>query len=230
MGRNAQPHAPLRAWLLRTSLTLTATLLMAAPLHAGVRAAGLALPGEPRPALAALVAPAPPAIAPTPRVELVWDGKDVDGDGAADFANPTGKAPRTADAYGYGHFGARRDGGSRAHEGVDYVARAGQTVVAPISGFVTKIGFAYASAPELIFVEIANPALGYEARVFYVDPDVEVGQAVRLGAPIGRAISLQARYPGMTDHVHLELSARKGRRFDATTVLAAREVVVESGD
>ncbi|MFN3515137.1 MAG: M23 family metallopeptidase [Phenylobacterium sp.] len=231
MGRDAQPHAPLRAWLLRTGLTLAATLLVAAPLQAAARAAGIALPGEPRAAFASLVAPKPADAPPPPRIEVVWDGRDVDGDGAPDFANPTGNAPRTADAYGYGHFGARRDGGSRAHEGVDYAAEAGQEVVAPISGFVTKIGFAYASAPELTFVEITNPALGYQARVFYVDPTVEVGQPVRLGAAIGRAISLQGRYPGrMTDHVHLELSGPKGRRFDAAAVLAAREVVVEAGD
>src|SRR5690606_26576081 len=77
-----------------------------------------------------------------PRMEtvMVWDGEDVDGDGQADFVNPTGQAPRIHDSYGSGAFGASRDGGSRHHEGVDYTAQAGQDVRAPISGFVTKIG------------------------------------------------------------------------------------------
>lgn len=158
-------------------------------------------------------------------LQLAWEGADLDGDGAADFANPTGQAPRDHDAYGSGAFGASRDGGSRDHEGVDFVADAGQTIVAPISGFVTKIGFAYAGAPELKFVEITNPALKYEARVFYVEPEVEVGDAVAIGRPIGRAHTLQQRYPaGMTDHVHLEIQNRGGHRVDATRFITAEYV------
>ncbi len=168
------------------------------------------------------------APAPEPKVThttvIRWLGKDLDGDGAADFVNPTGQAPRVHDAYGFGHFGARRDGGARAHEGVDFAGVAGQTVVAPMSGYVTKIGYAYAGDSNLRFVEISNPALRYEARVFYVDPTVEVGQAVQLGAPIGTLHSLQKTYPGgMTDHAHLEIITPKGR-IDATKVIVARLV------
>lgn len=151
-----------------------------------------------------------------------WIGRDLDGDGAADFVNPTGRAPRTHDAYGYGGFGARRDGGTRAHEGVDFAGVAGQTVKAPLSGYVTKIGYAYAGDDDLRYVEISNPALRLEARVFYVDPTVQVGDAVRLGAPIGALHSLQSTYPGgMTDHVHLEIITPRGR-IDATRVIVAR--------
>ena len=158
--------------------------------------------------------------------ELRWEGRDIDGDGAADFANPTGRSPRTYDAYGSGAFGASRDGGVRHHEGVDYVARAGQTVTAPMSGYVTKIGYAYAGDNDLQFVEITNPALGYEARVFYIDASVEVGDAVALGAPIGKAHTLQHKYPGgMTDHVHLEI-AETGKRLDAAKLILARLVTV----
>ena len=71
------------------------------------------------------------------------------------------------------------------------------------------------------FVEVTNPALHYAARVFYIAPEVTEGQPVRLGAELGKADSLQARYPGITDHVHLELM-REGRRFDAQTVITAR--------
>lgn len=160
----------------------------------------------------------------TPKAKAVvgWEGRDLDGDGAPDIINPTGHAPRTHDAYGDGAFGASRDGGAREHEGVDYVADAGQAVVAPISGFVSKIGFAYPGDTVLKFVEIDNPALNISARVFYVDAQVAVGQAVRLGTPIGRSHSLQKKYPGgMTDHVHLEV-AEAGRRVDATTLIHPR--------
>lgn len=158
-------------------------------------------------------------------LELVWQGADLDGDGRADFANPTGLAPRDHDAYGEGRFGARRDGGSRRHEGVDYVAHPGQVVAAPISGYVTKIGNAYSSDTRLKYVEITNPALRVAARVFYINPKVEEGDTVAIGHPVGTARSLQRKYPGgMTDHVHLEIIDRRGVRIDATKVLTAQYV------
>jgi peptidoglycan LD-endopeptidase LytH len=164
----------------------------------------------------------PPA--PTP-MQLVWQGVDIDDDGKADFANPTGGEQRGHDAYGDGEFGASRDGGSRNHEGVDFVARAGQDVTAPISGYVTKIGYAYAGDSSLKYVEITNPALHYQARVFYVTPKVSVGDTVAVGDTIATAHSLQKKYPGgMTDHVHLEISDNSGRRFDAHKVLTAQYV------
>lgn len=161
-----------------------------------------------------------------PTYVTVWQGLDVDGDGAADFANPTGQAPRAHDAFGSGAYGASRDGGHREHEGVDYTAEAGQTVVAPISGYVSRIGYAYGDDPNFRYVEIINPALRYQARVFYVDPDVEVGQAVHVGSPIGAVRSLQGRYAGITDHVHLEIEGAGHGRMDATRLIAARTVAV----
>lgn len=158
------------------------------------------------------------------RKELVWSGADIDGDGAPDFANPTGGAPRGHDDFGDGQFGARRDGGSRSHEGVDYVAKAGQDVAAPISGYVTKIGYAYAGSSDLKFVEISNPALGYVARAFYVTPTVEVGQTVRLGQTIGDVESLQRHYPGITNHVHLEVMEPGGERVNAAELIVKKLV------
>jgi len=179
--------------------------------------------------VATAVANAPlPAFAPARPVIVRWDGKDVDGDGADDFLNPTGKDIRTEDAFGYGRFGASRDGGTRQHQGVDFIANAGQVVKAPISGYVTKIGFAYSGDDTLRFVEIRNPALRYEARVFYVDPTVSVGETVHIGDKVGTMHTLQDKYgTSMTNHVHLELSGRDGVKFDATEVLTAR--VVKAG-
>jgi biotin carboxyl carrier protein len=194
---------------------ITATAAAAAPLrHPESRAAMTH---------AVVEAMRPPAqSAEPPPLELVWTGQDLDGDGRADFCNPTGNAPREHDAYGEGEFGARRDGGSRRHEGVDYRARAGQTVAAPISGYVTKIGYAYAGDESLKFIEVTNPALRIAARVFYVNPKVEVGDAVAVGRPIGTARSLQRKYPGgMTDHVHLEIIDRRGVRVDAERIITA---------
>ena len=166
-----------------------------------------------------VAAPLPPPPAPE---QLVWRGVDIDGDGQGDFANPTGKDVRGCDGFGCGSFGADRDAGGRQHEGVDFDAAAGQAVDAPISGFVSKIGAAYPGDQRYHYVEITNPALHYEARVFYVDPAVREGEAVHLGQRIGRAHSLQPRYPGITNHVHLEIERVGGRKLDATRFIAER--------
>lgn len=199
------------------------TLLAGGLLIAGVGHAAVSQRSSDSLLRAVEVATTPAFEALRPAQQKVWtfEGRDVDGDGAADFANPTGEAPREHDGYGEGRFGASRDGGAREHAGVDYVAEAGQRVVAPISGYVTRIGFPYGDDERLRYVEITNPALKLTARVFYLRPDVQVGQAVRVGKPIGRAATLQDRYPGITDHVHLEVRER-GRTLDAEEVIVAK--------
>lgn len=162
--------------------------------------------------------------APQPRLaqRLVWNGADVDGDGQPDFANPTDAAPRAWDGFGSGAYGASRDGGVRHHGGVDYVAKAGQAVKSPISGYVTRIGYAYDDDLSFRYVEISNPALRYQARVLYVSPEVAAGDTVRLGETIGEAQTLQGRYPGITDHVHLELARLDLGHIDATRLITAQ--------
>jgi murein DD-endopeptidase MepM/ murein hydrolase activator NlpD len=165
-------------------------------------AAAMALLTAPAPVVSAQARPAGPVL-----------GADVDGDGRGDFINPTGGRERSHDNYGFGAFAASRDGGERRHEGVDYVSRPGQAVVEPMSGYVTRLGYAYSDDSGLRSIEITNPALNYVARVLYVSPDVKLGQAVRLGQPLGKAQSLQKKYPGgMTNHVHVQI-APEGRAW-----------------
>jgi hypothetical protein len=50
-----------------------------------------------------------------------------------------------------------------------------------------------------------------------------VGQAVRVGQPIGTHHTLERKYPGgMTDHVHLEIMDTRGERIDAARLITAR--------
>ena len=147
-------------------------------------------------------------------------GADINGDGTPDFVNPTGKPARGSDAYGSGEFGASRTG--HIHAGVDYVAQAGQQVLAPIAGFVTRVGYAYKDSAHYRYVEITNRMTGYTARVMYVGPEVSEGQALALGQPIGHAQSLQPRYTGITDHVHLEIARLNGRHLDAAVLVPVR--------
>lgn len=173
--------------------------------------AGAVGPLERAPPMAALPSPAanPPAIA-----------VDLDGDGRFDLARPVEHAVRGIDAYGSGAFGASRDGGRRAHHGVDFVAAPGESIRAPIAGVVTRVGAAYAGQDALQYVEIANTATRYTARVLYVGPVVQPGSTVAAGDIIGRAQDLGVRYPaGMTNHVHVELTGGQGGRVDPLVVL-----------
>jgi murein DD-endopeptidase MepM/ murein hydrolase activator NlpD len=146
---------------------------------------------------------------------LIWT-IDVDADGLADFSNPTHGAVRGVDAFGSGRFGALRDAGKRRHLGVDYVAAPGASVLAPLSGKVTQIGFAYDGAEGLRYIEIANPQTNFSVRVLYVAPSVAEGDMVSAGEAIGVAQDLAVRYPGITNHVHVELRDAVRRLVDAS--------------
>lgn len=147
-------------------------------------------------------------------------GLDLDGDGRLDLARPVANPARGVDAYGSGAFGAPRDGGRRTHHGVDLMATSGEAVRAPIAGVITRIGPAYADQGKLQFVEIVNPTTHYVARVLYVGPLVTRGTSVAAGDLIGTAQSLAGRYPrGITNHVHVELTGRRGARLDPLAVL-----------
>lgn len=154
------------------------------------------------------------ALFPAPPLVLV----DKDGDGVADLANPAGLM-REIDLYGSGHFHAQRDSGKRKHEGVDYVAFAGEDIRAPLAGVVTREGYAYHDDKILRFVEIRDAALAMTARVFYINSALVVGQTVAAGEVIGTAQSLAARYPLITNHVHVELDDARGRHLDPSTIL-----------
>lgn len=177
----------------------------------GLFAASVALPAN--------VSAATDAQAAIADVRLVARPIDTNGDGRADFANPTNGFVRGEDAYGFGHFGASRDHGRRAHKGVDYIAAPGDAVLAPVSGTITRIGDAYRSRSGYHFVEVRDEAHGMLVRVYYVAPSVNVGDAITAGDEIGTAQDLSRRYRGITNHVHVELFSPEGRRIDAAAVL-----------
>jgi peptidoglycan LD-endopeptidase LytH len=149
---------------------------------------------------------------------VIW-AVDKDGDGVTDYYNPTHGAVRGNDTFGSGDFGASRDGGKREHEGVDYVIAPGAAVHAPISGEVARLGYAYRGEGGYRIVEIVNSETKIKARVLYVAPTVEVGDVVVAGQEIGAAQDLNARYPGITNHVHVELRDPQQRLIDAAEEL-----------
>ena len=156
--------------------------------------------------------------------EMIWT-IDVDNDGVADFSNPTHGGVRGIDAFGSGNFGAVRDAGKRRHHGVDYVSQPGAEVLAPLSGKITRIGFAYSGREDLQYVEIINPETHLSARVLYVSPTVAEGDLVSAGDVLGAAQDLTGRYPGITNHVHVEMRDAQRRWIDASEQLPSAPVL-----
>lgn len=116
---------------------------------------------------------------------------------------------RGMDRYGSGAFKAPRKRGSRRyeHRGVDYATRPAERIYAPVGGIV-RLGKSYADSPSHDLLAI-SPKPGIEVVLMYVRPLVfGNGEEVYGGDLIGHATSLQNRYPGITDHVHLEVRIR----------------------
>lgn len=134
------------------------------------------------------------------------------------WANPTGRAVRGTDGFGSGAFGASR--GSRSHDGADYVTVPPQDVKSPMSGRVTTISAPYRDTNDLLGVQI-EASDGTLCWVWYIQPaSGVVGALVRAGQTvIGQAQSLQERYPGITDHVHVRVHRADGTAVDPTTLI-----------
>lgn len=115
--------------------------------------------------------------------------------------NPTGGKERGCDKHGCGHFGASR--GNRTHRGLDIRADVGQSVISPIGGNITKLGYPYGDDFSYRYIEITGGDL--RVRIFYVKPTVRKGQKIEAGDQIGVAQELGTRYEGITEHIHLEV-------------------------
>lgn len=113
---------------------------------------------------------------------------------------------RKSDKWGEGAFGAAR--GSRKHNGLDISATNGQDILSPINGKVTRKSFPYAN--DLSYTGIVIEGTGIHAtisiKIFYMTPLASViGSDVRAGETTGIAQDLTRKYPGITNHIHLEV-------------------------
>lgn len=133
--------------------------------------------------------------------------------------NPTGGAIRGCDAtYGCGNYGAPRDeGGSKTHQGTDYLSVPGQTVKAVTDGKIVRFGYPYGDTKKLTLI-IIRAADGTQVRELYVNPTdtVKIGEKVKAGQVIGTAEDLGSKYPGIPNHVHVDIK-QNGIPIDPST-------------
>lgn len=147
------------------------------------------------------------------------------------YANPTGKMIRGSDAFGAGHHGASR--GTRSHDGADFESTAGQQIIAPLSGRVTKISKPYKSGTDaamLSGVEIITSD-GTHCWVWYIMPRPGIVDTIVAAGKtkLGTASTLQNRYPrrptplinagSITDHVHVRIHTRHGLKINPANVI-----------
>ncbi len=139
------------------------------------------------------------------------------------WVNPTGGSVRGCDAKGCGAFGAPRDGGGSDHLGMDFVATLAQNVKAVTSGSVTDIVEVYRDPAKRGYTQIEIERTdGQVVKELYVAsaPGVVVGTPVTAGQIIGTQQPLQRIYPGITEHVHVQIQQRRnGRPYNPETVI-----------
>jgi hypothetical protein len=115
---------------------------------------------------------------------------------------------RAYDRFGSGQFGVRRDGGSRAHHGLDIAAEPKELIFSPITGTVVREAFPYKNDPSLrgLVIKGTGGWADYEVKIFYAEGLLS-GNVVQ-GQHIGFAQDLSKKYPGITNHVHVEVRCK----------------------
>lgn len=134
---------------------------------------------------------------------------------------------RGNDVHGSGAYLASRDGGKDVHRGVDFACSEGNIVVSPMAGKVVKVGFMYADGigawndrmDPFQYIDIVESKSGYRFRFGYVRPVHDVGDAIKRGSGIGFVQNIARRYPGITNHIHVEARDPAGKIVDPEQAL-----------
>jgi hypothetical protein len=109
---------------------------------------------------------------------------------------------RAVDPRGSGQFGALRDHGKRRHQGLDIKANPGEMILSPIDGDVVREAVPYPPFTGLL-IRGSGEYDGYDVKLFYVT-GLACGPCMA-GTPVGYAEDLNKKYPGITNHVHMEV-------------------------
>lgn len=104
--------------------------------------------------------------------------------------------------------------GTRLHNGVDFNVEASGDVYSPIFGKIVRVAVPYKSDDRFrgLVIEGMGRYVGYSVKLFYLDPLKEiVGRTVKQGELIGTAQDLTIKYPGITNHIHFEISFKRAQ-------------------
>jgi len=116
-----------------------------------------------------------------------------------------GQQSRVKDGFGSGQYGSSRDGGTRAHDGIDIIVTAGEDISSPIKGNIVRQAVPYGNdlSYKGIVIEGTDEWLGYQVKIFYAE-----GLFSGKTSPsqkIGTAQNIAAKYKGITNHIHVEV-------------------------
>ena len=142
----------------------------------------------------------------------------------SDFDSPVAllkvRGPDKFASQGGAYHAARSTAGrSRQHEGIDLVATPGEPVVAPVPCYFVRLADPYEDKKDaLLFGCLLRTVDSWNIKILYMKPlaSLKPGELVKRGDIIGHAQSLQHLYPGITDHIHIELYRPHGERIDPT--------------
>lgn len=142
----------------------------------------------------------------------------------SDFDSPVSvlqvRGPDKFASQGGAYHAARSTSGrSRFHEGIDLVATPGEEVVAPVPCYFVRWADPYVDKRDaVLFGCLLRTVDSWNIKMLYMKPTEEMknGMLVKRGQVIGHAQSLQHLYPGITDHIHVELYRPSGERIDPT--------------
>lgn len=130
---------------------------------------------------------------------------------------------RGQDVHGNGEYGAGR--GSRKHKGIDLVCEGGTMIMSACDGVVTRTqGIVYSDPAKSNwhYVEVIDKD-GVFNRYFYVQQwEIERGQHILKGEPIGVAQGIEGQYPGITPHIHYEVRKSRSNYLDPVEYLEAQ--------
>ncbi|MCP4607707.1 MAG: hypothetical protein GY845_03180 [Planctomycetes bacterium] len=119
--------------------------------------------------------------------------------------SPTGKPIRN-DSAGLGHYGAKRSG-NRLHHGTDYLAIAGQPIVAPFDMVLSRYSNPSSKFPLESGVKWVTPS--GSGKMFYFVPIPKlIGTFVSKAEVIGIAIDLATYYGSdVSSHIHFQIDS-----------------------
>jgi murein DD-endopeptidase MepM/ murein hydrolase activator NlpD len=126
------------------------------------------------------------------------------------FSSILFRSPRSRgiDVWGSGQYHAPRDENTRPHDGLDIAASIGELVRSPIDGNITREAVPYRLLRGIlsgIYIEGIEQFEGYSVKMFYIDVKATLCGPVKAGSIIGNVQDIRWRYPGITNHVHLEV-------------------------